>query len=76
MKYKKYLTEQDKELKTIIIKVNDPEDQLIKLIEYIRNKANPGHSFPVIVDPDDSEYKKTFYFDGDGVFHIDSLKIT
>ena len=60
--------------KLITVLVRDQDDQLEKMIEYIRNKANPGHSFPVIVDPNDSEYRKEFFFDGDGAFFIKKIK--
>ena len=74
MRLKDYITEQD-DYTTIEIQVKDPDNQLKELLEYIRDKANPGHSFPVVVDPNDSEYKKEFGFDGDGAFYIKSIKV-
>lgn len=58
----------------ITVNVRDLENSLIKLIDYIQSKANPGHSFEVVVDPDDSEYRKSFYMDGDGTFFIKDVK--
>lgn len=55
---------------TITIKLRDPDRQLVKLITYIRELANPGHSFVVKVDPDSREALKTFSMDGDGSFAI------
>ena len=54
--------------------VRDYEDQLVKMIDYIMHAANPGHSFEVVVDPEMREHRKTFFFDGDGSFHIKSVK--
>lgn len=58
----------------LIIKVSDPENQLVKMIDYIMHTANIGHSFEVVVDPDMSEYTKKFYMDGDGSFYIKEIK--
>jgi len=63
-----------KELDEIIVKVRDHEDQLVKMIDYIIHTANIGHSFKVVVDPDMREYRKKFYFDGDGTFHVKEVK--
>lgn len=62
--------------KLISVLVRDQDDQLEKLIKYIEAKSSPGHSFPVIVDPDDSEYRESFGFDGDGAFRIKKIKVT
>jgi len=63
------------DIKTEIkIEVRDPENQLIQLIDYIRKISGPGHSFEVIVDPDDSELKKSFFIDGDGAFFISKIE--
>jgi hypothetical protein len=59
----------------IMILVRDYENQLIKLIKAIGDTANPGHSFPVVIDPGDSEHEQKFYFDGDGAFYIKNVKI-
>lgn len=61
-------------LTTIEVLVRDDEDQLVKMIEYIRSTAGIGHSFEVIVDPDTRDYTKKFYFDGDGAFFIKEVK--
>lgn len=77
MKDKKYLNhlKGDKpEFDEIVIKLRDPENQLIKFLIAARGNANPGHSFPVVLDPDDSEHKKEFFFDGDGSFFIKDIK--
>ena len=60
---------------SITIIAKDPDGQLKKLLEAIKSTANPGHSFPVVLDPDDSENKKEFYFDGDGAFYIDKIEV-
>lgn len=56
----------------IKIIARDEDNSLVRLIDYLRI-ANIGHSFSVVVDPDVSDYKKTFYLDGDGSFRIESI---
>ena len=63
------------DLTEITIKLRDPDNQLVSLIEYIRILAGPGHSFEVVVDPDMREYKKSFFMDGDGSFNINDIKM-
>jgi len=48
---------------------------LAEILEYIKSNGNKGHSFSIVVDPDDSEYKKIFGRDGDGQDYIDSIKL-
>ena len=62
------------ELDEITIKVRDPDNQLVKMIDHIMHSANIGHSFEVIVDPDLRERTKKFYMDGDGSFYIKEVK--
>ena len=62
------------QLDEITVKLRDPENQLVKMIDYIRSIANIGHSFITIVDPELSEYTKKFSMDGDGSFYIQEVK--
>lgn len=61
------------DLTTITVTLRDPERSLVKFLEALRSCANPGHSFPVVMDPDDPD-TETFFFDGDGSFFIDEIK--
>ena len=61
--------------KLITILVDDQDEQLEKFLKLIKIASQIGHSFPVVVDPDDSEYKRDFFFDGDGAFKIRDMKI-
>lgn len=63
------------DLTEITIRLRDPDNQLIRLIDHIGRASAPGHSFEVIVDPNDSEFAKSFFIDGDGAFYIEDLKI-
>jgi hypothetical protein len=67
----------DEGITKIEITVRDHDDQLVKMIEHIRQLSSPGHSFITIVDPDASkkEGKETFSFDGDGSFFIKEIKM-
>jgi hypothetical protein len=63
----------DKGYDKLTIILRDPNDQLVKMLYDIMSKANPGHSYEVVVDPDDSEYRKSFFIDGDGAFFIKKI---
>ena len=60
----------DENEKHIILTVCDQEKTIQNLIEYIKGLANMGHSFNIEVDPNDKEFHKSFYVDGDGADHI------
>lgn len=49
-------------------------ETLMPLLDCLKRNAGIGHSFPIVVDPDDSEFRKKFYMDGDGAAHIISIK--
>jgi ADP-ribose pyrophosphatase YjhB (NUDIX family) len=55
---------------TMTIDLDDDENQLARLLAYIKENSEVGHSFDVVVDPDDPELAKKFYIDGDGAFRI------
>lgn len=48
---------------------------IANMIDYIKHNGNIGHSFEIIVDPNDSERKKIFGWDGDGADRLDSVKL-
>jgi len=50
------------------------KETLLPLLEYLKITAAVGHSFSIVVDPDDSEHRKEFGMDGDGAAHIISIK--
>lgn len=61
--------------KSIKIELSDPDSQLEELIKFIKVNSDPGHTFSVVVDPDDSEKSNSFTIDGDGSFRISSIEI-
>ncbi len=61
--------------KRIIITCRDAEKSIENLIRAIQGTANPGHSFPVVIDPDDSGYRQEFFIDGDGSDYIGDITI-
>jgi hypothetical protein len=72
---KKVIFERYKEDDTVYkVSCIDSEGNLKKLIEYIGEIGNSGHSFSIIVDPDDPEYERTFGWDGDGSDRVISVK--
>jgi len=44
-------------------------------LQHVKETSETGHSFSIVVDPGDSEYEKSFGFDGDGADRIVSAKI-
>lgn len=50
----------------IQLKLRDPDKNILHLLECVKGYSTAGHSFKVTVDPDDNEFKKDFYIDGDG----------
>lgn len=63
--------------KTITLRVLDYEGQVEELLEYLSDISTSGHSFQVVVDPHDDEYRKEFWIDGDGTdkIYIDSVEV-
>lgn len=69
-----YLLRKSNDKTTITVTLRDRERSLVRLIQDIKAKANVGHSYEVITDPDDREHRGKFGIDGDGGFHIDEIK--
>lgn len=63
------------ETKTITVEVNDSENQLVAMLEDIQKSAGVGHSFSVIVDPDE-DGGRSYGIDGDGGFNIVDIKVS
>ena len=75
-----YAVAQDKrdayhEKKCYLVECRDGEKQLQKLLKYIAENGNGGHSFAIVVDPGDKERERHFFWDGDGADHDDSPEI-
>lgn len=60
------VTAQKKEYKKITIIARDQDDNLENLLTKIQQTGNIGHTFSIVVDPDNTDYKETFEWDGDG----------
>ena len=79
MKFIKYIINEGvKNTHKITIDLRDPDNQMSLFLEKIKKHAGPGHSFSVIVDPDESKENggsESYYFDGDGSFYIDKLNV-
>lgn len=58
--------------KTITITCRDGDDTLEELLKYIKSAGNCGHSFSIVVDPDEKGGKK-FFWDGDGSDYIKDI---
>ena len=62
--------------KTITITCRDDDNTLEELLNYIKMNGNMGHSFDIVVDPDDKERRKSFDWDGDGSDCIKDIRVT
>jgi len=62
--------------KTIVLDCRDEEDNLERLLTYIKETAAIGHSFVVEVDPEDREFRRRFSIDGDGADKIATIDVT
>lgn len=60
--------------KTIIITCRDQDNTLEDLLNSIKTIGNTGHSFSIIVDPDEKGREK-FEWDGDGTDHIFKIEV-
>ena len=48
---------------------------LLKLLRHCERIGGIGHSFQIVLDPDNSEYRKTVGFDGDGDDRIKDIQV-
>lgn len=62
------------EMDLVEIELRDPDGKLPKLLSHIQGTGNIGHSFDIIVDPDDKEHTKSFGWDGDGADYIKEIR--
>lgn len=60
-------------MRKITVDCNDPENSLLRLLECIKKTGNVGHSFSIVVDPEDQGEK--FFWDGDGADRIDQVEV-
>jgi hypothetical protein len=54
---------------------NSGAEQLQKLLEHIKATGNIGHTFDIIVDPNNKEFEEMFEWDGDGADSIGEITI-
>lgn len=58
----------------LVVDVRDSEGELKKLLSYIKDVSDAGHTFDVVVDPGNEDWEKGFEIDGDGAFSIKEVK--
>jgi hypothetical protein len=59
----------DSKTKTITVTCRDVDDNLEKLLNFIKSVGGSGHSFSIIAD------EEKFYWDGDGSDRIFEIKV-
>lgn len=57
----------------IVIRAHDGDRKLPALLDHIKSTGNIGHSFEIVVDPDNKEFRKVFGWDGDGADRINEI---
>jgi len=67
-----YATKAKEDLHEITLRIRPgTEEALLRLLSEIKHRSDPGHSFAIIVDPDDPDGEPgNCGFDGDGRDHI------
>lgn len=55
--------------------IDDREKNLEGLLNYIKKLTGIGHSFHVVVDPNNPTHEKDFFIDGDGSDRIKNVDI-
>lgn len=68
-------THSSKTVGVVTVETTNP-DAVKSLLEYIQKIGNGGHSFDIVVDPENSEYRKKFDWDGDGSDKISKITAT
>ena len=53
----------------------DAVHSMLRLLRHCERVGGMGHSFEIVLDPSNSDYRKTVGFDGDGSDRIDSIKV-
>lgn len=56
-----------------VVYCSDPDRSIARLLNHIKDTAAIGHSFDVVVDPDNKEFKEVFSIDGDGSDRIEGI---
>lgn len=69
------LEDYDDAEKTITVKCRDSNNTILKILNYLEEVGNLGHSFLIILDPEDQESKKVLLWDGDGSDYIESIEV-
>lgn len=67
----------EKEMHVYEIVCRDPDGTLKEILDTIMAVGNTGHSFDVVVDPEEKEKlgERTFNWDGDGSDYIKEVKV-
>lgn len=73
----KILTEATTPDTTITVTARDPDSNLAKLLTCIKNVGGVGHSFSIVVDPDEPRglSERKFFWDGDGADRIVDIDV-
>lgn len=74
--FKESTEESQSKCKTLVLKARDYDNNLENLLDCIKDLSMAGHSFNVVVDPDEENPKdRTFGIDGDGRDQLIDIKV-
>lgn len=62
-------------MKRVVMYIKDRDNKIENILNYMKELTNAGHGFDVEIDPNDQEYHKHFYVDGDGEDKIRDLMV-
>ena len=70
-----YLGNYDDEIEVSFKVKGDGKHSILSILAMLRYHGQTGHSFSIELDPDNSDYKMTTGWDGDGSDSIDDIKV-
>ena len=51
----------------------DGQESLLKILQFCKKIGGGGHSFQIVLDPENSDTRRTVYFDGDGADRVKDI---
>ena len=76
MSFENDIEKDDKGFAEVSFRVKgDALGSLLRFLKHLEFCGNIGHSFEIVSDPDNSEYRQTCGFDGDGSDRVEDIKV-
>lgn len=65
----------DEEVEVSFRVKGDGKRSILEMLKHIADTGGVGHSFEIVVDPESSDYRQVFGWDGDGADRIDDIRV-